>query len=152
LVIVPFLLLGNLFLGVYQNIGLWFKLTDKTKFGTIFTVIGAAITITGNILLIPVMGYMGCVIAFLISSFVMLALCYAFGNRYYPVPYNVRSATLYVLGASLLILGVWLFPIANLWVAVPVHMTLFCLFTALVLLTERDTLQPVLLRFQKRRG
>ena len=150
LIIVPFLLLGNLFLGVYQNIGLWFKLTDKTKFGTIFTVVGAAITIGGNILLIPVMGYMGCVIAFLTSSFVMLALCYAFGNRYYPVPYNVRSAAFYVLGAGLLILGVWLFPITNLWIAVPVHMLLFGLFTALVFLSERDTLQPALLRLRKR--
>ena len=152
LVIVPFLLLGNLFLGVYQNIGLWFKLTDKTKFGTIFTVVGAAITITGNILLIPIMGYMGCVIAFLTSSFVMLALCYAFGNRYYPVPYNVRSATLYILGGGLLILGVWLFPISNLWLAVPIHMALFGLFTVLVLLAERETLHPVLFRLRKRRG
>ena len=148
--VVPFLLLGNLFLGVYQNIGFWFKLTDKTKFGTLFTLIGATITIIGNILLIPVMGYMGCVVAFLTSSFVMLALCYWLGEKHYPVPYDVRSLTAYVFGAGLLIYAVWQFPIANLWLAVLVHMALFGLFIGLVGFVERDTFAPVLARFRNR--
>ena len=150
LTIVPFLLLGNLFLGVYQNIGFWFKLTDKTKFGTLFTLIGATITILGNIFLIPIMGYMGCVVAFLTSSFVMLALCYILGEKYYPVPYDVRSVAGYVIGAGLLIWAVWQFPIANLWVAVPVHLALCGLFVGAVLLVERDTLWPLFVRFRNR--
>ena len=150
LYIVPFLLLGNLFLGVYQNIGFWFKLTDQTKFGTLFTLIGAAIIITGNMFLIPVMGYMGCVVAFLTSSFVMLALCYWLGEKYYPVPYDLRSLTGYVFGAGLLIYAAWQFPIQNLWLAVPVHMTLFGLFIGLVGFVERDTFAPALARLRNR--
>ncbi|WP_405516414.1 lipopolysaccharide biosynthesis protein [Spirosoma sp. KNUC1025] len=148
--IVPFLLLANLFLGVYYNISFWFKLSDKTKFGTLITVVGAAVTILGNIVLIPVMGYMGCAVAFLVSSFVMMTMCYVLGEKYYPVPYDVRSAVTYVVGAGILIYASWYFPIPNLWIAVPVHMTLCVLFIAAVLLMERDTLIPLVARFRKR--
>ena len=150
--VVPLLMLGNLFIGVYYNISFWFKLSDKTQYGTLITGIGAAVTIALNILLIPLMGYMGCAVAFLISSFVMLALCYFLGEKHYPVPYNVRSAVGYVVGAGLLIYVSWLFPIANLWVSVPVHLTLFSLFLVVVLLIERDTFWPLVARFRKRKA
>ena len=148
--VVPLLLLGNLLLGIYYNISFWFKLSDKTAYGTLITVVGTTVTIVLNLVLIPIIGYMGCAVAFLISSFVMMAMCYFLGEKHYPVPYDVRSAAGYIIGAGLLIWACWQFPIANLWVAVPVHMTLFGLFTGAVLLLERTTLQPMLLRFQKR--
>ena len=148
--IVPLLLLANLFLGVYYNIAFWFKLSDKTSYGTLITVVGAIITVLGNIFLIPRLGYMGCAIAFLTSSFVMMALCYVLGETYYPVPYDVRSAAAYVVGAGLLIWATLYFPIDNLWLAVPVHLILFGLFTAVVLFVERDTLRPILLRIRSR--
>lgn len=149
--VVPILMLGNLFIGVYYNISFWFKLSDKTKFGTLITAVGAAVTIVGNIVLIPMIGYMGCAVAFLVSSFVMTAMCYFLGEKYYPVPYDVRSAVGYVIGAGLLIYLSWQFPIANLWISVPVHLALCGLFVALVLFIERDTLQPMVARFRKRK-
>lgn len=148
--VVPLLLLANLFLGVYYNIAFWFKLSDKTSFGTLITIVGAAITVVGNIVLIPRIGYMGCAVAFLTSSFVMMALCYVLGEKYYPVPYNVGSAVGYVTGAGLLIWASYQFPIANLWVAVPVHLALFGLFTAVVLVVERDTVRLALTQFRNR--
>ena len=80
----------------------------------------------------------------------MLALCYILGEKYYPVPYDVRSVAGYVIGAGLLIWAVWQFPIANLWVAVPVHLALCGLFLGMVLLIERNTIKPLVLQFQKR--
>ena len=148
--IVPLLLLANLFLGVYYNIAFWFKLSDKTSYGTLITVVGAVITVLGNIFLIPLIGYTGCAVAFLTSSFVMMALCYVLGEKYYPVPYNVRSALLYITGSGLLIGLTLYFPISNLWLAVPVHLILFGLFTAVVLFVERNTLRPILLRIRSR--
>lgn len=142
LVVVPLLLLGNLFLGVYLNIAFWFKLTDKTKFGTLITVIGATITILGNMFLIPVMGYMGCAVAFMTASFVMMVICYVLGQKYYPVPYETGSAVLYTVGAGLLIYASLQIPIASLWVAVPYHLALFGLFVGVVIVAERDTLRP----------
>lgn len=147
--VVPLLLLANLFLGVYYNIAFWFKLSDKTSFGTLITVVGAAVTVAGNIILIPLIGYMGCAVAFLTSSFVMMALCYVLGEKHYPVPYDVRSAVGYVAGAGLLIWASQQFSIANLWVSVPVHLLLFGLFTAVVLFVERDTVRLALTRFRR---
>jgi len=150
--VVPLLLLANLFLGVYYNISFWFKLSDKTQFGTLITVIGAAVTIAGNIVLIPLLGYMGCAIAFLVSSFVMMVICYGLGEKYYPVPYHVGSAVGYILGAGLLIYASEYIRIPNLWLAVPYHMALFGLFFAVVLVIERNTFLPALKRFRSRKA
>ncbi len=147
--VVPLLLLGNLLLGVYYNIAFWFKLSDKTRFGTIITVVGTATTIALNLLLIPVLGYMGCAVAFALSSFVMTAICYWLGERYYPVPYHVGSAVGYVVGAGLLIFLSGQIHISNLWIAVPYHLALAGLFVAVVGVIERDTFRPVLARLRR---
>ncbi|GAB4037889.1 polysaccharide biosynthesis protein [Spirosoma gilvum] len=149
--VVPLLLLGNLLLGVYYNISFWFKLKDKTQYGTFITVAGTAITIGLNLILIPIMGYIGCAVAFLVSSFAMMAICYVLGEKYYPVPYHVGSAFGYILGAGLLIYLSWQFPIPNLWVSVPVHVGLFGLFLGIIAVIERDTFQPLLARIRKRK-
>ncbi|GAB3899679.1 polysaccharide biosynthesis C-terminal domain-containing protein [Spirosoma agri] len=150
--IVPLLLLANLFLGVYYNIAFWFKLSDKTQFGTLITIVGALITVAGNIILIPIIGYMGCAVAFLVSSFAMMVICYGLGEKYYPVPYHVKSAVGYILGAGLLIYGSQQVEIANLWLSVPYHMALFGLFFAVVLVVERSTFVPALQRLRKPKG
>ncbi len=144
--IVPLLLLANLFLGVYYNIAFWFKLSDKTNYGTLITVVGAGVTIALNILLIPRIGYMGCAVAFLASSIVMTALCYVLGERYYPVPYNLKSAFGYIIGAGLLIYASLQIQIHNLWVAVPYHLALLGLFVMAVVAAEWKTFGPVLIR------
>ncbi len=102
--IVPFLLLANLFLGVYYNLTVWFKVTDKTYFSLIFSGIGALITIIGNLVLIPILGYMGSALVTLLCYFSMSALCYGYGQKYFPVPYNLKSALGYIGLASILII------------------------------------------------
>ncbi len=148
--VVPVLLLANLLLGVYYNISFWFKLSDKTRFGTLITVIGLIVTVGLNIVLIPKMGYMGCAWAFLASSFVMMALCYVLGERHYPVPYHVRSAVFYVVSAGLLIYGASLVKIDDLWVSVPYHLMLFVLYLGVIAVVERDTVRLALQRIRKR--
>ena len=146
LTVVPPLMLGNLFLGIYYNIAFWFKLSDKTSFGTLITAVGLAVTFSLNYLLIPQMGYMGCAWAFLISSVVMTALCYVLGEKHYPVPYDLRSAAGYILGGGLLIYASSFIKISNLWLAVPYHMTLFGLFLGCIVAVEWQTFGPVLRR------
>src|SRR5690606_7020739 len=81
--IVPILLLAYLFNGVYYNMSVWFKLTDKTYFATIITVAGALVTIGANFLLIPVLGYFGSALATLACYVFHTALCYFLGPKYY---------------------------------------------------------------------
>jgi len=103
LYIVPYLLLANLFLGIYYNLSMWYKLTDKTVFGTYLSLTGAIITIAGNLLLIPVMGYFGSAITTLICYLSMALLSGYFGQKYYPIPYQLSKITGYILFAVVLV-------------------------------------------------
>ena len=97
--VVPILLLANLFLGVYYNLSVWFKLTDKTYYGTYIGAAGAVLTIALNFVLIPVLGYTGSAWATLACYFLMAALCWWLGERHFPVPYPVGRLLLWLLGA-----------------------------------------------------
>jgi O-antigen/teichoic acid export membrane protein len=105
LVVVPILLLANLFLGVYYNLSVWFKLTDKTYYGTYIGAAGAVLTVALNFLLIPVFGYLGCAWATLACYFMMAALCWWLGERHFPVPYPVLRLLGWLLAAVLLVVG-----------------------------------------------
>ena len=85
--VVPVLLLSYVFLGIYYNLTVWYKLTDKTFYGTYIMVIGSAITIIFNWLLIPVWGYHACAWGTLLCYTVMMWLSYQWGQKYYPIPY-----------------------------------------------------------------
>ncbi|TBW27770.1 oligosaccharide flippase family protein [Gramella sp. KN1008] len=95
--IVPIILLANLFLGVYHNLSVWYKLTDKTRTGMYISIFGAIITILLNIVLIPVMGFMAAAWATLVAYGSMMLISYFLGKKYYPVPYNVKKISFYLL-------------------------------------------------------
>ncbi|MBS1486361.1 MAG: polysaccharide biosynthesis C-terminal domain-containing protein [Bacteroidetes bacterium] len=101
--IVPPLLLGYLFLGVYYNFSVWFKLTDRTYFGTIITLGGALLTLLLNYLLIPVAGYQGSSWATVIVYGAMMVVCYGLGQKYFPIPYFVWIDAGYIAGTYLLL-------------------------------------------------
>jgi O-antigen/teichoic acid export membrane protein len=100
--VVPILLMANLFLGVYYNLSVWYKLTSKTSWGAWLSVFGAAVTLLFNFLLIPALGYLGAAWATLICYGSMMLLSYYAGQRNYPVPYDVRSFIFYLLAALVL--------------------------------------------------
>lgn len=95
--IVPIILLANLFLGVYHNLSVWYKLTDKTRTGMYISIFGAIITILLNIVLIPVLGFMAAAWATLVAYGSMMLISYFLGKKYYPVPYNVKKISFYLL-------------------------------------------------------
>lgn len=106
LAVVPILLLANLFLGVYYNLSVWFKLTDKTYYGTYIGAAGAVLTIVLNFVLIPVMGYLGSAWATLACYFLMAGLCWWLGERHFPVPYPVGRLLAWLTAAvGLVVLG-----------------------------------------------
>ena len=95
--IVPVLLLANLFLGVYYNLSIWYKLADKTYFGTIITCIGAVITLISLFLLIPKLGILGAAYATLICYFSIACISYIWGNKHYPIPYQITKIGFYII-------------------------------------------------------
>jgi O-antigen/teichoic acid export membrane protein len=103
--VVPILLLANLFLGIFYNQSIWYKLTAQTHYGALLTIFGAIITIVLNLYWIPRIGYMGCAWATLICYGSMMVASFFIGNKHYPVNYDLKrilaylglSVTLYVL-------------------------------------------------------
>lgn len=95
--IVPIILLANLFLGIYNNLSVWYKLTDKTTYGMYFSVAGAAITIAFNLIMIPKIGFIASAWATLITYGFMMIASYIVGRRHYPVPYELKKIGLYIL-------------------------------------------------------
>lgn len=98
--VVPILLIANLSLGIYLSLSVWYKVNDKTKFGALFSIIGAIITVVLNIWLIPTMSYFGSAWATLAAYSSMMIISYVIGQRYYTIPYNVKKLSLY-LGMSI---------------------------------------------------
>jgi O-antigen/teichoic acid export membrane protein len=94
--VIPILLLGNLFLGIFYNLSIWYKLTNQTIFGAILSIIGAGITIALNFILIPVLGYYGSAWAAFFAYFVMMVLSYFLGRKYFKVPYNLQKFFTYL--------------------------------------------------------
>jgi O-antigen/teichoic acid export membrane protein len=142
LAVVPVLLTAYLFLGIYYNLSVWFKLTDRTYFGTLFSVGGALITIVANYLLIPVLGYMGSSLAALICYASMTVACYLTGKRYFPVPYNTGRSLLYIISALLISYLSSRIELDTQWLATAFHTLLLLLFGTLVYAIERKSPQP----------
>ncbi len=102
--VVPILLLANLFLGIYYNLSIWYKLTGQTKFGMYITFVGAALTLGINFALVPLFGYYASAWATFISYGVMMVLSYNMGQKHYPIKYSNRSFVFFFGGAVFLYL------------------------------------------------
>ena len=99
--IVPVILLASFCLGIYHNLSVWYKVTDRTRFGAYFSLSGALVTILINYLLIPKLGYYASALATLAAYALMMLLSFYFGRKHYPIPYNYRKIVFY-LGLSIL--------------------------------------------------
>jgi len=127
-----------LFLGVYYNLTVWFKLTDKTHYGTLITVGGALITIAGNYILIPIAGYLGSSWVTLICYFLMTAACYLLGQRFYPIPYNVTRSLGYIVVTVAIIYVVGLVTIENQWLATSFHAAIMLAYVFTLYFLEKE--------------
>ena len=100
--VVPLVLMGALFLGVYHNLSVWYKLKDKTHIGAIISGIGAAVTLLMNLVLIPKIGYMASALATFSAYLLMMCLSFFWGRRVYFIPYRVTPMLVYVSTSALL--------------------------------------------------
>ncbi len=97
--IVPILLLANMFLGIFYNLSVWYKLTNQTKYGAYISIFGAIITIILNYTLIPVLGYMGSAWATLACYASMMIVSYLIGQKKYYIQYKIKNFIIYLSGA-----------------------------------------------------
>lgn len=141
LTVVPILLMANLFLGIYYNLSIWYKITDKTFFGAIIALIGSVVTVLLNLWWIPVLGYVGSAWATLVTYSFMTLLSYLFGQRYFTVSYHLSLIVLYLSVTLVLFFSSgWL----QLWLPINKYITntfLFLGFLSFLLFVERTVLR-----------
>lgn len=128
--IVPIILMANLFYGVFYNLSIWYKLTDRTGDGAYISIAGAAVTITLNVMLIPVLGYHGAAWAHFGCYLLMMTASYVLGQRVYPIPYQTGRLVFYILFAAVLYYVSTLFGEQTLWIRYTVNTTMFLVFAA----------------------
>ena len=140
--VVPLIILANFFLGIYNNLSVWYKLTDKTKIGAYISVVGALLTLILNYILIPKYSYMGSAVATIMAYGSMMVISYTLGNRYYPVPYDIKKIGGY-LGVSILfsIFSFYFFR-ENYFVGIP----LILVFTYFIYYNEKETIYKIIKR------
>jgi O-antigen/teichoic acid export membrane protein len=138
--VVPVLLLGNLFLGIFYNLSFWYKLTNKTIYGALLSAVGAGITIALNFLLIPKFGYYGSAWAAFFAYFAMMALSYLIGKRHFKVPYNLQKFFLYLGLAVGLFLVNNVLPYPSQMIKYLVNTVLLLIFGLVVFYGERKSI------------
>jgi O-antigen/teichoic acid export membrane protein len=141
--VVPILLLANMFLGIYYNLSIWYKLSNKTLAGAWITVTGAIITLLINYIFIPRYGYMACAWATFICYGSMMVISFIWGQKYYYIPYAWRKLVAYIV-ISVGIYGLYnLFQHLNfnIWVNRGFAIILFSLFGLFIINIEKKELQ-----------
>jgi O-antigen/teichoic acid export membrane protein len=148
--VIPILMMANLFLGVYYNLSIWYKLTSKTIWGAWLSVIGAVVTLALNFWWIPlgpdhlVHGYLGSAWATFICYGLMMVLSYFIGQRYFPVNYSVTRFFGYIgLSVGLYFASVLIVPEGRI-LSLAFHTLLVAVFCAVVWLVERPRLSASL--------
>jgi O-antigen/teichoic acid export membrane protein len=143
--VVPILLLANMFLGIYYNLSIWYKLSNRTLAGAWITVIGAAITLFINYFFIPRYGYVACAWATFFCYGSMMVISYIWGQKAYRIPYAWRKLVAYMVICVLLYGAAQLFARLGLgpWADRGFAIVLFCLFTVLIINVERKEFQKL---------
>jgi O-antigen/teichoic acid export membrane protein len=101
--VIPPLLFGYVSLGIYMNLSIWYKLSDQTKYGLYISGIGALLTIALNVLFIPKYSYMAAAWTSLIAYTVMMILSYIWGQKNYPIPYNLKKNLSYIVSSVVVV-------------------------------------------------
>ena len=140
--VVPLIILANFFLGIYNNLSVWYKLTDRTKMGAYISIVGAVLTLVLNYLLIPKFSYYGSAIATIAAYGSMMFISYVMGNKYYPIPYDMEKIGGY-LGLSILFSAISFYGFReNYFVGIP----LLLLFMYFVFHNEKATILSIIKR------
>jgi O-antigen/teichoic acid export membrane protein len=143
--IVPILALGNIFLGIYYNLSIWYKLTNKNMIGAGITLLGAIITVVLNVLLIPKWHYLGAAIATFCCYLFMMIASYMLGQKYYPIPYARKKLIAYIV-LVVMIYGVHrglLYLWDNIWFSIGTATLFLILFMFFISKVERKELEKL---------
>lgn len=135
--IVPIILMANLFYGVFYNLSIWYKLTDRTRYGAVISIGGAVITVILNVVLIPISGYYGASWAHFFCYLSMMIVSYTWGQKVYPIPYQLKHIAMYtILAGSIYFVSVLISP-WGIVLKIALNTVMFIGFLAFAVIDER---------------
>jgi O-antigen/teichoic acid export membrane protein len=143
--VVPILLLANMFLGIYYNLSIWYKLSNKTMAGAYITIIGAVITFLINGIFIRKYSFMACAWATFACYGSMMVISFVWGQKNYRIPYAWRKLVAYIVIAVILFFihkGLTSF-IPNIYFDLTVAAVLLFIYTSFILFVERKEFQKL---------
>lgn len=138
--IVPIVLLANLCLGIYFNLAIWYKLTDKTRYGMYISIVGAIVTIIFNYVMIPKIGFMASAWATLLAYGSMMLISYQMGKKYYPVPYDIFRISGYLVFSTIISTVSYYFFNEDYFIST----VLVLVFLTIIFLLERNEIKQLL--------
>jgi len=138
--IVPIVLLANLCLGIYFNLAIWYKLTDKTRYGMYISIVGAIVTIIFNYVMIPKIGFMASAWATLLAYGSMMLISYQMGKKYYPVPYDIFRISGYLVFSTIISAVSYYFFNEDYFIST----VLVLVFLTIIFLLERNEIKQLL--------
>lgn len=119
--------------GIYFNLSFWYKLTDETRWGAYFSLVGCAVILCLNVWLVPLYGYVASAWASVAGYGTITLLSYAIGQRKYPVRYPLKSMATYLLMAAIIYVLCQELPITNVWARLAVRTVLILAFVAYII-------------------
>lgn len=150
--VVAIVMLAEICKGIYFNLSFWYKLTDETRWGAYFSLIGCAIIVVMNILLVPTYGYIASAWASVAGYGSIMLLSYWMGQKKYPIQYELKSIGLYVLFAAVLYVIGEQVPISHLVLRLAFRTLLLLLFVSYIIKRDLPLSQiPVINRFVKKK-
>lgn len=143
--VVPILLFANMFLGIYYNLSIWYKLSHTTRAGAYITVVGAALTLIINYLFIPAFSYMACAWATFICYGSMMVMSFVWGQKEYQIPYAWKKLVAYMVIVAILyfihhfITGMW----KNTWLNLGLATFFLLAYSVFIMQVEKKEFQRI---------
>jgi O-antigen/teichoic acid export membrane protein len=144
--IVPILLMGYLLLGVYFNLSIWFKVTDKTQYSFWITLIGALVSVGVIVVFVPVWGFLGGALSTLACYLVMTVICYGFGQKFYRIPYQTGRDVFYLILGFAISYGGFFLKMDSFILSFLIQNSLILALLALIGFLEKDQFASLLKR------
>ncbi|MCQ2301276.1 MAG: lipopolysaccharide biosynthesis protein [Bacteroidales bacterium] len=151
LVVVPIVMMAEIFMGIYFNLSFWYKLIDQTWWGAIFSAIGCGVLLAINFIFVPKYGYIACAWGGFAGYGVCMLLSYFVGQKKAPVPYDVKGILGYFALALVLFFAMRFIHIENQVLAVVVNALIMMVFCVAICWFEKDLVKGVVAKVRRRK-
>lgn len=149
--VVPIVMMAEIFMGIYFNLSFWYKLTDQTWWGAIFSAIGCVVLLAINFIFVPKYGYMACAWGGFAGYGTCMVLSYFVGQKKAPIPYDLKSAFIYFALAIALYFVQKSIHIENTVLTLVINTVLLLVFFAFICWMEKDLVKGVIGLIRKRK-